>query len=506
MPKPLALSNSTIFGLIVVHLAIALPLAYSLNIWADEASSLYTTEQGFLSAFQNAAANEKQAPLYFWVLSLWRAVDGSVFFARLFSVICSAIAIAVFARFVSRNFSPRAALLASAFFALHPFLFWASLEIRGYSLTILLAIILFGSFFDGFLNEGKLSSHITFVVAAIISLYTNYYLGFLLAGFFFALIFTKHWKALRKLLLSMAVTTVAFSPLLAANAPSQISARIGGFHESVSALEAIRMLWHHAITFLLPAELIRGEESSNFTVFRTWIVRAVLVFLVALVIKNRSKVRERAQIIAIVTIVSSACLFAVALFVSPSYTALRHSTPLFVPFVLFVSALCVDVFNEIDERATKIVTFVVGLIVLASFSYSITTMYPNQAKRGDWARIGAFLEQNESPGQPIIIFTTFDALALPYHYRGVNKILPDEKFFEFTQEAAFGTEASLQKQTEFVISEIPTDAERIWLATNEKCLVGQACAPLENFIRANYTIEIEKDFYLEKLYLLKRRR
>ena len=33
----------------------------AVNIWMDEGSSLYTTGQGFFSAFQNAAANEKQA-------------------------------------------------------------------------------------------------------------------------------------------------------------------------------------------------------------------------------------------------------------------------------------------------------------------------------------------------------------------------------------------------------------------------------------------------------------
>ena len=32
--------------LIVLHLAIALPLAYRLNIWIDEGSTLHTTERG----------------------------------------------------------------------------------------------------------------------------------------------------------------------------------------------------------------------------------------------------------------------------------------------------------------------------------------------------------------------------------------------------------------------------------------------------------------------------
>lgn len=508
MQMPRAISNNTIIGLIIVHLAIALPLAYSLNIWADEASSLYTTQHGFFAAFQNAATNEKQAPMYFWLLSMWRLVNDSLFFSRLFSVICSVAAIAVFARFVGRIFEPRAALLTSAFFALHPFLLLASLEIRSYSMVILLSVVLIKLFFDCFVNieSDRKSSLVFFAVTAIIALYTHYYLGFLLAGFFVALILTKNWEAVRKFVIAMVITAAVFLPLIVASAESQFLARTSGFIETSSALDTSQILWHHAVTFLLPAEILRGDIGSNFALFRTWVVRASMLALAILIFKFRDKVSLRTQSFAVITFIAFVCFFAVGYLFTPSYIALRHSTALFVPFALFAASLLSDVFSEISERTTKIVTFVVGLVVLASFSYSIMTMYPNRAKRGDWARIGEFIEQNESPGQPIVVFTTFDALALPYHYRGVNKILPDEKFFAFDQEAAFGTETSLQNQTDFVISEIPSDAERIWLAVNEKCIATQACVPLENFVRANYTIEIEKDFYLEKLYLLKKRR
>jgi len=40
---------------------------------------------------------------------------------------------------------------------------------------------------------------------------------------------------------------------------------------------------------------------------------------------------------------------------------------------------------------------------------------------------------------------------------------------------------------------------------NEKCLIPNACVPLQNYIAANYTSEIEMDFYLEKVYLLRKK-
>src|SRR5688500_16172358 len=132
--------------IIAIHLAVALPLAYHLNIWVDEASSLYASEHGFWNAFQNAGQEQKQAPLYFWLLSFWREIDGSIFFVRLFSILCGIISIMLFAELVSRVLERRGAMLVVGFFGLHPFLIWASLEIRVYSLVILLTIILMRSF------------------------------------------------------------------------------------------------------------------------------------------------------------------------------------------------------------------------------------------------------------------------------------------------------------------------------------------------------------------------
>jgi hypothetical protein len=134
------------------------------------------------------------------------------------------------------------------------------------------------------------------------------------------------------------------------------------------------------------------------------------------------------------------------------------------------------------------------------------SLYPEGVKRGDWGRIAEFIEDNERPNQPIMVFTTFDALCLPPHYNGVNRVLPDERYFSYGLEGPPGSAESLVSETDFFISEIPESAEQIWLALNEKCLGGDACRPLQNYIDANYTIGIEKDFYLERLYLLNRKR
>ena len=55
---------------------------------------------------------------------------------------------------------------------------------------------------------------------------------------------------------------------------------------------------------------------------------------------------------------------------------------------------------------------------------------------------------------------------------------------------------------------IPPDAPEIWLATEESCYSEKtkaACRPLENFVEANYTVVEAKEFYEEKVYLLRKK-
>lgn len=511
---PVASKNKRTFSaasLIFLHLLIVLPLAYFLNIWADEASTLYTTQHGFMHAFHNAATDEKQAPLYFWILSLWRSIDGSIFFARLFSVICSLTAIKVFADGTRRIFPPKTALLASAFFAFHPFLIWASLEIRVYALVVLLSIILSRLFFEAFINEADTKRQNTaraiFLFASIIALYTNYYLGFLLIGFFAALLISRRWRSSVIYLGMMFVAAVAFCPLLFV-LKSQFVANTSGYQEQRSLLEGVRYLWHHFLTYILPTEIFPDSQLSVVDVVRLWIIRIAIIVIGFLTVTKRKSISPNTISLGVLMAAIFACLLLAYFALGSSYIEIRHASIAFVPLILFAASLLSDLTASLNKRhlvSGKLLMAAVALVVLASFSSGLMTLYPNMAKRGDWARVGAFIHENEAPGQPIVVFTAFDALALPHHYHGENRILPDEGFFSYDQEAAFGSEDSLKNQTDFVISKIPVDADMIWLAVSEKCLVTEACRPLENYVQANYTIEREQEFYLEKVFLLRRK-
>ncbi|MGC2234743.1 MAG: glycosyltransferase family 39 protein [Pyrinomonadaceae bacterium] len=508
-----------LFLLIFLHLAVALPLAFYLNIWVDEASTLHTTQNGFFTAFNNLFNEEKQAPLYFLLMSLWRKINDSIFFARLFSIICSTLAIKAFFDFSREIWKDKTAYFVAVFFALHPFLFWASLEIRLYSLLILLSILLLKFFYNGYFDKEIISrkgakaqkeAQIYFVLSAIIALYTNYYLGFLLVGCFVALLVLRRWAEAKSYFMQMLFVALAILPLLWI-IQQQFSVRVFSFHAERWLFEGLSVFWNHFLMFVLPTEIFPSEEASVFSIVRIWIVRIAIVAVLVITVKRRGKnLDEKVIAFGTITAVIVAFLLFVYFQLGHGYVEIRHASVFFVPFILFVASVLVGILPQRHKDAEISKTqyhLVISFAVLYAifFSYSLSALYPNMAKRGDWARVGAFIEQNEKPNQPIVVFQAYDAIALPYHYKGANRILPDEKFFAFEAEDKSGSANSFRGQIDFIISKIPPDAEEIWLLTNEKCAVGEACLPLENFARSDYTIVQEKNFYTERVRLLRRK-
>ena len=492
--------------LIGLHLAIALPLAFWLDVWVDEGSTLYTTERGIFFALSNALADEKQAPLYFWFLSLWREINRSIFFARLFSVVCSIGAIAVFANLARKLFDGKAAILIAAFFALHPYLFWASLEIRVYASVILLSVALLKLFYEGYSEDEKNQSQIYFCLLAVVALYTNYYLGFQLVGMFAALLINRKWSAAKRYFLQMLVVGAAFAPLLWAM-KSQFAANTSEFQPDKSIVEGLRVLWTFSLTFALPTEILPPENATLISVARLWLMRLAMLTGIVLFIKNRRKPNENFVAFGAISLVIALFLLFAYFLLGAGLVETRHASVLFAPLILFVGLFLRNLFprDESNRKRTNLFAVFPAILAAAFFAYAIYALYPNLTKRGDWGKVGAFIEANEKPGQPIIVFTAFDAPTLPYHYHGTNRIYPDAKFFDWGFEDKIGTADSWRRQTEFIISEIPPESREIWLLTNEKCSNGQACEPLENFVRANYTVIQEKDFYKEKVRLLRKK-
>ncbi len=509
---------SFFYVLPILHLLIALPFAYYLNIWADEGSTLYTTQNGFFQAFQNTLGDEKQAPLYFLILSLWREINDSIFFARLFSIICSLGSVFLFYDLVRRIWNDKTAIFAGFFFAIHPYLIFASTEIRVYSLMIFLTLLLTKLFFRGYLERRRAKDlykqklvtkrQIWFILVAIFSLYTNYYLGFVLVAFFAVLLVLKRRRVSMIYFGQMAFVGLMFLPMLWV-IKSQFAVNTGGHFQATNWIEGLKELWNHLITFILPTELYPPEEQTFISFLRVWIIRILGVAVVVLLIIKRKIFDQKILIFGTMSAVILAFMYFAYFMLSEIYIEIRHAACLFA----FICFLIVAVINAVLPEGEKgnenpknfYILGALAVLLIVFYSYGISAIYPEFVKRGDWERVGTYIEKNEKQNQPIIIFSNYQALNLPYHYEGKNKILPNENFFKWNYEAEFGSPKSFENQIEYTISIIPKDAEEIWLLTESVCQETQACLPLEKFIKENYTIIEIKDFYKERVLLLRKK-
>ena len=494
----------TILGsLVILHLAITIPFSYFLNIWSDEASTLYTTQSGVIAAVANAA-NEKQAPFYFILLSGWRLIDDSILFARLFSVLCAAASIPVVFLLVRRIWSEKAAYFAAFFFAAHPYLIWAATEIRVYALMILTTALLLLFFERGFLDYRKqnLRWRHGLTILAVAAFYTNYYLGFLLVALLVSLLVVRRYKSALDYLARMAVVLVAVAPLLYF-AGRSAGGDLDGLVLAHDPVDALRYLWNHVLTFLLPTELFPPENQTALSFVRLWIVRAgIVVTLIAFVLQKRLP-GNRSLVFGSQAAVILLFLFAAYFVLGKLYVEVRHAAVLFVPFFLCVFAIILELAPK-RHRFRYFAPF--ALLFLVFYSYGVTVVHPNLTKRGDWARVVKFVQENERPGQPIVVFRTYEVLAFRQYYTGANKVHPDSGYFRWNYEGELGTAEMWPRQQEWVVSQIPSEAVGLWLVTEEVCHTTDACLSLEKHVKENYTVEIQKDFYKERVRLLKKKK
>jgi hypothetical protein len=266
------------------------------------------------------------------------------------------------------------------------------------------------------------------------------------------------------------------------------------------------MIWNSVVTMLLPTEMFPPEEITGISFVRLWVVRVGIVLTgIALLVGFRN-ISGWTIAFGAMSFVVGAFLLASYFLLGAIYVEIRHAAVLFPPLVLFAMKAAEDASYWARERTTvkRIVMIVSVLVIAGFFTYSILMLYPEGAKRGDWIRVSRYIESNEQPRQPIVVFPSFDALNVPHHYTGRNRVFPDERFFNWGLRGDAASAESQHHEIEFIISEIPNDAEEVWLLTNERCVYTSACSPLENFVAQNYTVIDDKLFYKQRVRLLRK--
>lgn len=483
--------------LMLVSLLIATPLAYLVNIRFDEAYTLNTTANGVVEAFRQAIGFGQQAPLYFVAISLWRSVDESIFFARLFSVLCLPLFVWVAYAVSKRYLTDVNPLLIAAIVTIHQQTVWNALDIRLYALMTLLSGLLLLLFYDGYLSEKPARrARIFYVVVAVLSLYTQYYLGFQLVAGAAVLLVLGRWKVLLRYVSDMAIAGIIFIPMLLILS-GQLNEFVGNIELPLTVVDILREMWQRIVALFLAVAWMPFETE------RKWAMRVILFAVTALFLVKIFRERKAEDIALGVFTVTLVGFFIFAMkFAGWSVTQNRHLSPLILPLTMIPFAALSIFKNRIATAAWFV--FVVFLCL-----WSIVMVYSPLAKPGDFDRVAQHLMASERVNEPILIFHADAIWPLRQYYRGKNKLiaLPQENALEKwdPRNNEIKDEAQLVER----INSATGSSEQVWLVHDGWCGQGTLkfkCDLLEEVINKYFTTEQTRRFYEPTTVRLLRRR
>jgi mannosyltransferase len=477
-----------------IHLALTLFLAARLNLWRDEVYSLHTTSGGLRLAWLRALNFEMQPPFYFVALRVWRLAGGGIFFARVLSVLCGFLAVYSILP-LARRFLPGlpAACIAAAF-AFHPLTIASAVEIRLYAFALLLSSGLLVTFFDGYLKEPEERwARRAHAVLGLVALYTQYYLGFLLAAGAVSLLVVRKWRSLRHYLFHMLGVGLAFAPM-GLIIPSQVTNHTGTVRVPLSLKYTARLIAWRIHAFVLPDAW--APEILSWAVFLSFGVALALGLVLLFRRGVSSRVLATWSLAATVAVLFS-CVLRVT---GEELFEPRHSAALFLPVILVVWGVA--------DAAGRKVALALTILSVTFAAFSLAYTYRALAKDGDVERVARYLQERERPGEPIVVFPSENAAVLGYYYRGPNVIVP----------VPWRPDPERFDPREFVLH----DADEFWKALGGELAPGSELwivtfGPrtflqisynhdlLERLIASGFVVEEERAFFKARVRHLRRR-
>jgi hypothetical protein len=495
-------------AIIALDLALMCWLGIRLNVWVDEAYTLHTTSSGIPYALHQAFFWELQPPVYFLLIALLRFVTFSIFSARLFSIVCVAVTL-VLAAAISRRLWPslHPAWLVAAL-AVNPFVVGVAVEIRVYALVLLFSALLYYLFLyayalpptpDGPSGANVRYARIAFVAVAIVALYTQYYVGFLLPAFALVLLVSRNGPALRAYLGAMLVVGLCALPLLFV-IRYQLATNSVNFSSDLNPAVALVRESKILISGLLSADDLPSA-------LRRAIVLVFALVTVGIIVSLRRHLPRPSAHEAMPFIVAVTAAVSLALGVAAAHQqlTLRYSTALFLPAMLCIYAAIALVPSR--GRTAMLVGWTTFTLAVSIFA--LVTQYKEMAKIGDWSRVASYLQAHERFGQPIVIFEPQAALPLAYYYHGANRIVPLPRPIDLVHYDL--REAALQKSRDvsYVFEHTGSEHGEVWLVTTAFCRrqpINFHCELLDKYVATHYTTRSDELFYWSRVRLLERTR
>ena len=481
--------------IVALYLPVSIFLAAKLNIWIDEAYSLATTSTSFGHTLHQALYFEDQPPFYFLALHAWQTLDHSIFFARLFSVLCIGLTLVLTNNLSKRYFPSISSSFVIAGLALNPFLLWAALEIRVYALVILLTAIVQVAFLDAYWgNQRSQAARVIFVCGSIVGLYTQYYFAFLLIGLGFILAL-RGLAVLKKFSIDLAITVLAFSPMLL-TLPQQFHTATVNQSVNQSLFQAFHEMAQIVLRFVIPAYALPHFAPTVF------LICLALGFASVQISSKRWRQDDNWYVPAVLAFTIFLLETATLVLTHQQITS-RYAAVMFVPFGLAVYGILANS-SPVSRFAVPVWT-VLMLLLSAGTLYQT---YEPLAKAGDWQRVASYITAHEQPQQPVLVFEASAALPLSHYYAGVNALAPVPAPLELKRFNPRDNVLATPAQIDRVLSTQKYPIRELWLVRTAYCKwlsVDFGCAVLNSYVHDNFQVVRNVPFYGSTVQLLRRR-
>lgn len=382
-----------------------------LGTWTDEEYTLATTAHGVAFAWQRAIDYELQAPLYFAVVALWREINPSVWFARLFSIASATAFFFALIPIVRRVAPQRKPLWPALAIACNPFVVYMAFDIRLYASALLISALGWLAFDSGFRSGSSTRARVSFGILAVVALYTQYFLAFAFVGYGVVLIATRR-RALVPYALVLAASGIAALPLLRI-----VRSQIGGSGETAaSGLALLPRALHPWLNFILPYRY--GWDAAHLRV-----PHIALVLIVLLAIAYARPRLSAAFGSALACTATIELLFIAVVLAFQLDLDTRHYVVMFVPAMVTGYALIV----ALEEgRRPRIARLVAGLYVALTLAVLFADHH-QIAQSGDSKRVAAYLTAHAKRGAVVAVFPADAIPAYARQYHGDARLVPFPK-------------------------------------------------------------------------------
>lgn len=407
--KTKSTSNPYFILFLVIYFIVLIYLADKVYIWEDESYSLHTSSHNLSEVIRLSYNFEGQPPFYFALLSLWRLINSSIFFARLLSVVFIGCAAYFFKRLASLFTEKNDTRWMVIIFLLNPFTVWAALEIRLYALVILLSTISIYYFLLYYL-ENKNKYLYILLFSSLIALYTQYFFLFLILAFGSCLLAYKGWKRFLKFILYFVPVILLFLPNFIF-IPDQLS--MAQTHLDVNTKHLFDVL-------RTPQDFILALTSPHFKQWARWVIKIpfILFFLFAFYKLITSKTIQYSfykNILKVILFLIIVCMLLYIVLV-PSLSLIFQEKYMIITFSLFI--LLFSVFKILRWKNA------IYLGVSLYFIGLLNIIYKYPEKTYNFKDVSNYIQKVELNQEPILFYGKSILPPFQYYYKGKNPLFP----------------------------------------------------------------------------------